>query len=135
MTEHQEQGVEPVEVALARQAQQAAESCWQALQSCEAAQRLLGETLQRHPTMHRFNALERVIKEMRGRLPKTIEHTWRQASDGWWTIAMRHERKACAMARYMRGLGVPQDELLQDCLLYTSPSPRDFVRSRMASSA
>ena len=33
------------------------------------------------------------------------------------------------------GITIPRDELFPDCLLYTSPSPRDGLLSRMPSSA
>ena len=32
-------------------------------------------------------------------------------------------------------LGIETEDSLEDCLLYTSPSPRDMRRSRMPSSA
>ena len=36
---------------------------------------------------------------------------------------------------YLNGLAVDRDALQEDCLLYTSPSPRDLSTSRMPSSA
>ena len=36
---------------------------------------------------------------------------------------------------FWRGLTVVTEQVIMDCLLYTSPSPRDRTRSRMPSSA
>ena len=36
---------------------------------------------------------------------------------------------------YNSSSGFVPDKLLKDCLLYTSPSPRDYAASRMPSSA
>ena len=33
------------------------------------------------------------------------------------------------------GLALAERRMLEDCLLYTSPSPRDYAASRMPSSA
>ena len=42
--------------------------------------------------------------------------------------------KSAAVLRYLRKT-VPEFSISEDCLLYTSPSPRDRTRSRMPSSA
>ena len=39
------------------------------------------------------------------------------------------------IAGELGGISLPRDEVLKNCLLYTSPSPRDRTRSRMPSSA
>ena len=38
-------------------------------------------------------------------------------------------------AQYMAAHGAMYPEYIKDCLLYTSPSPRDYAASRMPSSA
>ena len=48
-----------------------------------------------------------------------------QLEDEWLTISFNQPEKRNALT----------EELTTDCLLYTSPSPRDRTRSRMPSSA
>ena len=51
----------------------------------------------------------------------TTEGEWGIFEDSW--------------ARYKRMTGLEDMDTIRDCLLYTSPSPRDRTRSRMPSSA
>ena len=43
--------------------------------------------------------------------------------------------KDCSTQRNLNNEGISQSKLIGDCLLYTSPSPRDRPLSRMPSSA
>ena len=56
----------------------------------------------------------------------------------WPTIDSKHlivdSKQMLILEKEMFSDGMPQ-EALMDCLLYTSPSPRDFQVSRMPSSA
>ena len=52
---------------------------------------------------------------------------WNFAQQSWWN---RHKQRRIAYTDYQG-----QKALTMDCLLYTSPSPRDYAASRMPSSA
>ena len=53
-----------------------------------------------------------------------------------WTIVLSDGKPARAPVPSMPGVDrVNLKEVVKDCLLYTSPSPRDRTRSRMPSSA
>ena len=46
-----------------------------------------------------------------------------------------NERGTSRSDRFRFSLGLDAEDLIKDCLLYTSPSPRDVEESRMPSSA
>ena len=80
------------------------------------------------------------LRGMADQLPTGI-NSWQQLE----AIAREHMRRACvseirtplleATELFARGIGAATDVVGKDCLLYTSPSPRDRTRSRMPSSA
>ena len=60
-----------------------------------------------------------------------------QAQDCGWVTARQIEASRRAMTRYIKRGGQIWIRIFPDkpCLLYTSPSPRDYAASRMPSSA
>ena len=90
------------------------------------------------------------IEEQMNKLYKVKDEQQRKALNNWWkagakgsiiagtgfgksrcgVLAMKHVLKEGG-----RGLLLVPTTQLQDCLLYTSPSPRDATLSRMPSSA
>ena len=50
-------------------------------------------------------------------------------------LVTSHLRLVAKIAMGYKGYGLPINEMISDCLLYTSPSPRDATLSRMPSSA
>ena len=56
-------------------------------------------------------------------------------SDAAHKLVTSHLRLVAKIAMGYRGYGLPVTDLISDCLLYTSPSPRDALTSRMPSSA
>ena len=62
------------------------------------------------------------LDQLTGMLALAVEVSDRRTVQGWMRLLRVVER-------------IPRDDLYWDCLLYTSPSPRDRTRSRMPSSA
>ena len=70
--------------------------------------------------------LDLLAENMQYQMPETFKEVEQGISDGRYSIGVTSEEAAKAM------LAAGQDV---DCLLYTSPSPRDGLLSRMPSSA
>ena len=56
-----------------------------------------------------------------------------ESAQGEWRITNLPNIRECPI--YLRFMGKYEPDKIKDCLLYTSPSPRDLSTSRMPSSA